>query len=94
MADALQAMTVPLARHGYTLESQTDASLTFVRTYRPWFAWVLTILFFPLGLLAYFAFRESAYIAMTFEDTDGHTVMRATGEGTLEVHHAFATMTL
>jgi hypothetical protein len=30
MADALQAMTVPLARHGYKLDAQTPTTLTYV----------------------------------------------------------------
>jgi hypothetical protein len=94
MADALRTMTVPLSRYGYVLESQTDVSLIYARTYRPWWVWILTIFLFPIGLLAYFALAEHAYVTMTFEQADGHTVMRVSGEGEDKLRNAFATMTL
>jgi hypothetical protein len=92
IADALQTVTVPLARHGYELQTQTDTSLTYALTYRPWWVWVLTICLFPIGLLAYFSLADHAYVTMTFEQTEGGSIMRVTGEGTLKVGMAFVTM--
>jgi hypothetical protein len=94
MADALRSVTIPLARHGYVLEVQTDTSLTYARTYRPWWVWILTICFFPIGLLAYFALAERAYVTMTFEQADDGALVRVAGEGTAAVSQAFATLTI
>ena len=97
IADALQSLTVPLARHGYEIQTQTDSTLTYARKYRPWFVWA-PVIFFPIGglvtlLLAIF-FVEYAYITLSFEQDGGTTTMRVAGEGTSKVANAFETLTL
>jgi hypothetical protein len=93
VAEALQTLTVPLARHGYQLEAQTEVGLTYVRDYRPWWVWFLAICLFPIGLLAMF-FVERAYITATFEEKDATTTMRVSGEGTSKVRKAFEGLTI
>jgi hypothetical protein len=94
MADVLQTVTVPLARHRYVIDGRTDTSLIFVRTYRPWWVWIITIGLFPIGILAYLGLGERAYVTMTFEQLDGHALLRVSGEGTKEVSAAFETMSV
>ena len=94
MAETLQSVTVPMGRHGYSLEAQTRTSLTFVRSYRPWYVWVVTIGLFPLGLLAYLAGGERAYVTLSVGRQENQTLMRVSGEGTKTVSEAFCTMSL
>jgi hypothetical protein len=87
-ADAVQAMTLPLARHGYKLDSQTDGVLTYVHTYRHWLCWTAAVFLFPLGLLT-LLIVERAYITITFQQQGDTTTMRIAGEGTKKVRRAF-----
>jgi hypothetical protein len=93
LTDAHQAVTVPLARHGYALDSQTDASLIYVCTYRPWYVILIAIVLFPIGLLA-LLHVERAYITITFEQDGGTTHMVMSGEGSKKVREAFETLSL
>ena len=93
IAEALQSMTLPLARHGYKLDSQTDGTLTYVRKYRHWLVYAACIFLFPLGLLT-LLIVERAYITITFQQEGQTTTMRIAGEGTKKVKQAFETLTL
>jgi hypothetical protein len=93
-AEALTTITVPLSQAGYTLEGQTETTLTFGRTYRTTLMWVLSVCLFPIGIFIYLASAERAYITITFEAQGNDTVMRVAGEGTPEVRQAFETLSL
>ena len=43
LPELLAGLTQPLNRHGYKLQTQSEAALTYDRKYRPWYVWVLVV---------------------------------------------------
>ena len=88
LSEAVTALTGPLATFNYTLQTQTDTALTFVRRYRPWFIWIGVVIFFPLGLLL-LLYRDTATITVTLDPTGAGTRIRIAGKGEEKVRQAF-----
>jgi hypothetical protein len=88
LSEAVTTLTGPLANFNYTLQTQTENALTFVRRYRPWFIWVGVVIFFPLGLLL-LLYRDTATITVALEPADGGTRIRVAGKGEENVRQAF-----
>jgi hypothetical protein len=91
LTELITTTTNPLGRWGYEVRGQTENALTFTRTYRPWYVWLLAIILFPIGLLALLG-KETATIAITLEPNENGTLVRITGQGPAEVERAFQTM--
>ena len=94
VAESLAAMSTPLARHGYRLQTQTETAMVYSLTYRRWWVWVITIATFPLGLLAFLGLPEIATITISLEPRGEGTLIRISGEATEPVREAFAQMEL
>ena len=48
-----------LARDGFRIESQSESMIVLTRTYREFLTWLVTTFLFPLGLLAFFAYKKT-----------------------------------
>jgi hypothetical protein len=93
MAETVPTITVPLARHGYTIQLQTDRSLIYACTYHAWWTWALIVLTFPIGSLVFYLFlRDTAAISLSLRPNGGGTIMQVSGEGSKKVRQAFETM--
>jgi hypothetical protein len=93
MAQLLPGLMGPLGNHGYKLETQSETALTFTRTYRKWYVWVLVVVIFPIGLLFLFM-SDTAPIAVVLEPVEWGTVVRVSGVGPPEVERAFTGMVI
>ncbi len=93
VTEALGALTGPLGKYGYVLTTQSESGLTFARSYRPWWAWVLAVVIFPIGLL-FLLSPETATITIVLEPNKSGTVVRVAGLGEPKVRQAFESMQL
>jgi hypothetical protein len=91
--EALTSLTEPLGRYGYVLTTESELGLTFARTYRPWWVWVLAVVIFPIGLLFLFA-TDTATVTVVLEPEESGTLVRVAGVGEPKVSQAFESMQL
>jgi hypothetical protein len=88
LSELLTGLTEPLNRHGYKLQTQSEAALTYEHKYRPWYVWVLAVILFPIGAL-FLLISETATITITLEPKGDGTLVGVKGEGSREVEQAF-----
>lgn len=80
-AEATSQLVHAVSRSGYRVTSSSDAEIILVRTYRPLFIWAVTILLFPVGLIAYLLNSKQSSLVLTFESAaGGETELRLAGE--------------
>jgi hypothetical protein len=89
MAEIMQHVAPPLARHGYTLADRTPYRLVFKRSRRPAWTIVLAIVLFPIGLFA-LLYQDSEQITIDLQPQGTSTLVSASGIGPLDVRRAFA----
>jgi hypothetical protein len=89
MAEIMEHVAPPLARHGYSLVERTPYRLVFKRSRRPAWTIVLAILLFPFGLLA-LLYQESEQITIDLQPQGTSTLVSASGIAPLDVRRAFA----
>ena len=89
--EAFTSVTHPLAQYGYVLTTESELGLTFAREYRPWWAWVLAVVIFPIGYLFLFA-PYTATITVALEPENSGTLVRVAGAGERKVSRAFESM--
>jgi hypothetical protein len=93
LREALQTMTGQLGSSGYKLVGQTEATLSYSRTYRPWPAILFAICLFPIGLLFLLITAEATIIATVEDDDDtGGAVLLINGKGPKNVRQGFETL--
>ncbi len=94
--EALQTLTRSLNRWGYRLTTQTSAALTYDRTYRPWYVWVIGLALTPMliGVALLILWTETETITILVDDREGGTAVLVQGEGPSKVRDAFARMEL
>jgi hypothetical protein len=91
MAQLMQHVAPPLARHGYTLTERSPYRLVFRRTRRPAWTILVAIILFPFGLLA-LLYQDSEQIAIDLQPQGTSTLVSATGIAPLDVRRAFAAL--
>jgi len=89
MAELMQHVAPPLARHGFALVERSPYRLVFRRTRRPAWTILLAIVLFPFGLLA-LLYQDSEQIAIDLQPQGTGTLVSATGIAPLDVRRAFA----
>lgn len=93
LRETLQVWTGQLGSNGYKLVSQTDVTLTYSRTYRPWPAILFAVILFPIGLLFLLITEEAAITAAVEDDEDtGGSALIVNGKGPKSVRRAFEAM--
>jgi hypothetical protein len=89
MAELMEHVAPPLARHGYGLVERTPYRLVFRRTRRPVWTILVAIVLFPFGLFA-LLYQDSEQIAIDLQPQGTSTLVSATGIAPLDVRRAFA----
>src|SRR4051794_9677581 len=89
MAELMEHVAPPLARHGYSLVERSPYRLVFRRSRRPAWTIALAIVLFPFGLLA-LLYQDSEQIAIDLQAQGTSTLVSATGIAPLDVRRAFA----
>ena len=88
--DALVHLLPALANHGYHLVDSTERTLTFTGSHRPVWTYVVSVLVFPLGLVALLHTRPH-WLTIEFRGQGpAHSVMVAHGVASLPVRRLFA----
>jgi DUF1707 SHOCT-like domain len=91
MAELMEHVAPPLARHGYSLVERSPYRLVFRRSRRPVWTIVLAIVLFPFGLLA-LLYQDSEQIAIDLQAQGTGTLVSATGVAPLDVRRGFAAL--
>jgi hypothetical protein len=89
MAELMEHVAPPLARHGYTLEARSPYRLVFARSKRPVWTILVAIFLFPFGLLA-LLYRDREQITIDLHPEGRSTLVSASGVAPLDVRRAFA----
>ncbi len=91
---SLKTLTEPLHDWGYRLTTQSEAAVTYERTYRPWYAWVFGILFIPVlvGIAILIFVTETSMITILIEERKADTRVLIRGTAPRRVREAFETM--
>jgi hypothetical protein len=91
MAELMEHVAPPLARHGYDLVARSPYRLVFLREHRPAWTIVVAILLFPVGLLA-LLYKEREQFAIDLHPQGSSTLVSASGVAPLDVRRAFAAL--
>jgi hypothetical protein len=83
---AMTTLARDLGYARYALESQSKDEVTFTRTTRSAPVWLLTIVTFPLGLVAFFGFRQVSNVMVLLSPASGGgTDIVVSGQASLRV---------
>ncbi|MDA0158954.1 DUF1707 domain-containing protein [Solirubrobacter ginsenosidimutans] len=88
-ADILEFLSPFFHAYGYDLIDRTPDRLVFARRYQPFWTILVSIFFFPLGLLALLA-RGDERIAVDMSEREGYTLTVVQGVAPLRVRRALA----
>lgn len=70
-----------LRRYGYEITSQSEGQIDAARVYRPVAVMVVTVLLFPVGLIAFFLFRRTSVLTIFIKPLpDDSTELLISGE--------------
>jgi hypothetical protein len=74
----------PIARSGFGPKDFADSYLIFERRYIPWFAIVLAVLLFPIGLL-FLLIKNTATLFVEFGEESARTHIKVDGQASKRV---------
>jgi hypothetical protein len=90
VSDTLIQTTAPtLGSMGWRLTFQTKQGLTFQRSYRPWWVYVLCVLLFPIGL-AFLIVTRIWTLSLAFRKADEGTEVTLTAPDQQQLRQLFA----
>lgn len=95
-SEAQTTLTAPLNRWGYRLTTQSDTALTYERTYRPWYVWLIGLLLIPalLGIVLLIFWTETDTITLMLDEQPDETTVVIQGEAPGKVREAFERLQL
>jgi hypothetical protein len=88
--DSLMHLLPALASHGYHLVSSSERTFSFAGSHRPVWTWVVSVLVFPLGLVALLHTKAHWLTIELRPQGPAHSVMVAHGVAPLPVRRMFA----
>lgn len=88
---ALASFTDPLSDCGYRLTTQSEAAVTYERTYRPWNVWLGGLLLVPvlIGIPILVTQARTSTITILIEERQSDTRVLIRGTGPRRVREAF-----
>jgi hypothetical protein len=88
---SLATLTEPLNDWGYRLTTQSEAAVTYERTYRPWYVWLFGILFLPflIGIAILIFATETSTITILIQERQADTRVVIRGTAPRRVREAF-----